>query len=50
MIKRNFKSGRYKVKYELQGRTFEGWFTVADLTSLTREDEHKRHTGQGPGK
>ena len=36
VIKRNLKTGRYKVKYNLEGQMFQSWFTVADLTSLTR--------------
>ena len=33
---------QYKVRYQLNGKFEEKWFSVSDITSLTREDENKR--------
>ena len=35
-------SNQYKVRYLLNGKFEEKWYSVSDITSLTREEEKKR--------
>ena len=35
-------SNQYKVRYQLNGKFEEKWYSVSDITSLTREDEKNR--------
>lgn len=42
IIKAKTASGRYKVRYQFNGRSEIGWYHVSDITSLTTEDEKRR--------
>lgn len=42
VIRAKVASGRYKVRYQLNGRYEEKWYPVTEITSLTTEDENKR--------
>ena len=46
VIQAKASKNQYKVRYNLNGTLEEKWYTVADVTSLTHEDEKKMH-GQG---
>ena len=40
---RNLENGTYKVCYFLVDKEVEEWFKVSDLTSMTLEEENKKH-------
>ena len=46
VIQAKASKNQYKVRYNLNGTLEEKWYAVADVTSLTHEDEKKMH-GQG---
>ena len=35
-------SNQYKVRYQLNGKFEEKWYSVSDITSLTHEDEKRQ--------
>ena len=47
VIKRNFKSGTYKIRYNVSNCPVEQWFKVSDITSLTLEEENRKHINTG---
>ena len=42
---RNVANGTYKIHYKLVDREVDEWVRVSDITSLTLENEKKRHDG-----
>lgn len=42
IVKRNFKLSKYKVQYQTPNGSKQRWFSVADITSVTRGDEKRR--------
>ena len=47
VIKHSEKSGNYKVHYAIEGKVFEEWVSVADITSVTKEQEKDKHQQRG---
>ena len=43
MVDSNVEHHQYKVKYSLNGKEQEEWFSAADLTSETRAQEKEKH-------
>lgn len=49
ILKHSTKSETYKVQYTVDGQKHEEWFSVSDLTSLTRQAEKDRHQNDPQG-
>ena len=43
VVDSNLENGTYKVCYFLVDKEVEEWFKVSDLTSMTLEEENKKH-------
>ena len=43
VIQAKASKNQYKVRYHLNGTFEEKWYAVADVTSVTHEDEKKMH-------
>ena len=49
ILKHSSKSETYKVRYIIDEQNHEEWFSVSDLTSLTRQEEKDRHQNDPQG-
>ena len=43
IVEQNHRSGKYKIRYALLDRQVEEWFSTSDITSLTLEEENRKH-------
>ena len=47
IVEKNDKNCTYKICYSLFDRQVEEWFHTSDITSLTLEEENKKHVSKG---
>ena len=43
IVDRNLRNGTYKICYFLMDREVDEWFKISNITSLTHEEENKKH-------